>query len=71
MMVPPTTSYLGSVDLELWEDLWVDHVELSLDHVAPDVVYRADVLVEDQVFCGGREPADTEALSLKVQHGFL
>lgn len=29
----------------------VDHVELRLDLVAPDVVDRVDVFVEDQMFC--------------------
>ena len=49
--------YLCLVGLELREDLGVDHVQLGLDLVTPDVVDRADLFVEDQVFRRGREPA--------------
>lgn len=51
------SSYRGSAGLELREDLRVDHVELGLDLVAPDVVDRGHVLVQDQVFRPGRKPA--------------
>lgn len=50
-------THLGLPELQLWEDLRVDHVELALDLVAPDVVDGADLLVEDQMFGGGGEPA--------------
>lgn len=39
------------------EDVGVNHVELSLNLVAADVVDRAGVFVDDQVFCRGRKPA--------------
>lgn len=32
---------------ELWEYLWVDHVELSLEFVAPDVLDSTDLFVQD------------------------
>lgn len=51
------TSYRGSAGLELREDLWVDHVQLGLDLVAPDVVDRGHVFVQDQMFRRGWKPA--------------
>lgn len=56
---PPLQGHLCPEGLELWKDLRVDHVQLGLDLVAPDVVKRTDVFVEDQVFCRGRKPAET------------
>lgn len=51
-------SYLGSVGLQFWKDLRVNHVELRLDLVAADVVDRTRVFVHDQVFRWGRKPAE-------------
>lgn len=50
----------------MWEDLGVNHVQLSLNLVASDVVDRADVFVEDQVFCCGWKPAETQKKTLSV-----
>lgn len=62
--------YRGSAGLELREDLWVDHVQLSLDLVAPDVVGRAHVLVQDQMFCRGRKPATSGEAGQSLQVPF-
>lgn len=51
------SGYRGSAGLELREDLRVDHVQLRLDLVAPDVVDRGHVFVQDQMFCRGWKPA--------------
>lgn len=51
------TSYRGSAGLELREDLRVDHVQLGLDLVAPGVVDRGHVFVQDQMFRRGWKPA--------------
>lgn len=55
----------------MWEDLGVNHVQLSLNLVASDVVDRADVFVEDQVFCCGWKPAETQKKTLSVSNECL
>lgn len=57
--------YLCIVRLEFWKDLWVNHVQLSLDLVTSDVVDHKDVFIKDQVFCCGRKPAQ-KTLSISV-----
>lgn len=52
--------YRGAEGLELREDLRVDHVQVSLDLVAPDVVGGAHVFVQDQMFCGRWKPTKAE-----------
>lgn len=64
-ITPQPQRYLCSEVLEFWKDLRVDHVQLGLDLVAPDVVGRTDVFVEDQVFRRGRKPAETR-LNVKI-----
>lgn len=62
------TGYRGSAGLELREDLRVDHVELGLDLVAPDVVDRGHVFVQDQMFRRGWEPLHPGLVLIRVQN---
>lgn len=62
------TGYRGSAGLELREDLRVDHVELGLDLVAPDVVDRGHVFVQDQMFRRGWEPLHPGLVLTRVQN---
>lgn len=52
--------YPGAEGLELREDLRVDHVQVSLDLMAPGVVGGAHVLVQEQMFCGRWKPTRAE-----------
>lgn len=53
------TAHRGCAGVEPREDLRVDHVQLSLDLVAPDVMGRAHVFIQDQMFRPGWKPTKT------------